>query len=180
MSGTVISYRYPPAARWLHWITVVLVVVMFTFGVWIVQFEPQDEALKLRLYAIHESTGVVLFVLVLVRLLRRLVNPPAPLPATVPGHIRLAARANHALLYAVLLMQPVIGFLDTNAWGFPLQWAGLIEIPSPIGKNEALAPILNGLHWFGAMALLLLIAAHLGGVFYHGVVRRDGVVQRML
>jgi cytochrome b561 len=180
MSGTVISYRYPPAARWLHWVTAALVVIMFTFGVWIVHFEPEHEAFKLRLYTIHESTGVVVFLLVLARLLRRLANPPAPLPLHVPGHFRTAARANHALLYAVLLMQPVIGFLDTNAWGFPLQWAGLIEIPSPIGKNEALAPILSGLHWFGAMALLLLIAAHLGGVFYHGVVRRDGVVQRML
>ena len=180
MSGPAIAYHYPPAARWLHWITAALVVVMFTFGVWIVQFEPKDEALKLRLYAIHESTGVVVFLLVLVRLLRRLANPPAPLPSNVPGHFRIAARTNHALLYAVLLIQPVIGFLDTNAWGFPLQWAGLIEIPSPIGKNEALAPILKGLHWFGAVVLLLLVAAHLGGAFYHGVIRRDGVVQRML
>jgi len=58
------DFRYPPAARWLHWITVALVVVMFTFGIWIGHFEPKDEALKLRLYAIHESTGVVVFVLV--------------------------------------------------------------------------------------------------------------------
>jgi cytochrome b561 len=174
------DYRYPPAARWLHWITAALVVVMFTFGIWIGHFEPKDEAFKLRLYAIHESTGVVVFVLVLGRLLRRLANPPAPLPSDLPGHVRIAARTNHALLYAVLLIQPVIGFLDTNAWGFPLQWAGLIEIPSPIGKNEALAPILSTLHWIGAIALLLLIAAHLGGAFYHGVIRRDGVVRRML
>jgi hypothetical protein len=33
--------------------------------------------------------------------------------------VRSAARANHALLYAMLMAQPVIGFLDTNAWGVP-------------------------------------------------------------
>jgi cytochrome b561 len=122
----------------------------------------------------------VLFLLVLVRLLRRLANPPAPLPSDVPAHFRFAARSNHALLYAVLLVQPVIGFLDTNAWGFPLYWAGLVEIPSPIGRNEALAPILSAIHWYGAALLLVLIGAHVCGALYHGVIRRDAVVQRML
>jgi cytochrome b561 len=80
----------------------------------------------------------------------------------------------------VLLIQPVIGFLATNAWGFPLVWAHLVPIPSPVGKNEPLATILSGVHWYGALLLVLLIGAHLGGAFYHGVIRRDGVVQRML
>jgi cytochrome b561 len=174
------AYRYPPAARWLHWITAALVLAMITLGLWITWFEPKDEAFKYLLYDIHESIGVALFVLVLIRLFRRLANPPAPLPSHVPGLFRFAARTNHALLYAVLLIQPVIGFLATNAWGFPLRWARLVEIPSPIGKNDAFAPILSSLHWYGAVALVLLIGAHLGGAFFHGVIRRDGVVQRML
>jgi cytochrome b561 len=143
-------------------------------------FEPKDESLKYLLYDIHESAGVVVFVLALLRLLRRLAAPPAPLPARVPGLFRFAAHANHALLYLVLLIQPVIGFLDTNAWGFPVSWARLVELPSPIGKNEAIAPTLSALHWYGAVLLVLLIGAHVCGAFYHGVIRRDGVVQRML
>jgi cytochrome b561 len=174
------AYRYPPGARWLHWLTAALVLVMFVVGLWMTWFEPKDEAFKFLLYDIHESTGVVLFVLVLLRLLRRLANPPAPLPRGVGGAIRFAAHANHALLYAVLLIQPVLGFLDTNAWGFPVVWAGLVSLPSPIGKNEALAPLLSDLHWYGALLLVVLIGAHLCGAFYHGVIRRDGVVQRML
>ena len=174
------AYRYPPAARWLHWLTAALVLAMFVFGIWMTWFEPKDEATKYLLYDIHESAGVALFVLVLMRLLRRLANPPAPLPGSVPGLFRFAAHVNHALLYAVLLIQPVIGFLATNAWGFPLVWAHLVPIPSPVGKNEPLATILSGVHWYGAVLLVLLIGAHLGGAFYHGVIRRDGVVQRML
>lgn len=174
------AYRYPPAARLFHWLTAALVLVMFVAGLWMTWFEPKDEPFKFLLYDIHESTGVVIFVLVLLRLLRRLANPPAPLPRQVPSLFRFAAHANHALLYVVLLIQPVIGFLDTNAWGFPLVWAKLVPIPSPIGKNEAWAPFLSDLHWYGAALLVLLIGAHIGGAFYHGVIRRDGVVQRML
>ncbi len=174
------AYRYSPVALWLHWLTAALVLAMIVVGIWMTYFEPKDEAFKFLLYDVHESVGAALFVLVLVRLLRRLANPPASLPHRVPAHFRAAAHLNQALLYAVLLIQPIIGFLDTNAWGFPLQWAGLVEIPSPIGKNETLAPVLSDLHWYGAMVLVVLVGAHLSGAFYHGVIRRDGVVQRML
>ncbi len=174
------AYRYPLAARWFHWITAALVLVMLVVGVWMTSFEPKDENFKYLLYDVHESTGVVVFVLVVLRLLRRLAAPPAPLPARVPLLFRFAAHANHWLLYLVLLVQPVIGFLDTNAWGFPVNWARLVELPSPIGKNEAIAPTLSTLHWYGAVLLVLLIGAHVSGALYHGVIRRDGVVQRML
>jgi cytochrome b561 len=173
-------YRYPLPARWMHWTTAVLVGVLIVVGVWMTYLEPTDEGFKLALYDVHESIGVVLFVLVLLRLLRRLANPPAPLPLRIPGVFRAAAHTNHILLYVVLLVQPVIGFLDTNAWGFPLHWARLFEIPSPVGKNVELAPILSAVHWYGAALLVLLVGAHLCGAFYHGVIRRDGVVQRML
>lgn len=174
------AYRYSPAARGFHWITVGLVLVMATFGVWMTYFEPKDAAFKFLLYDIHQSIGAVLFVLVLLRLLRRMAVPPAPLPLRQSRFVRFAARTNHALLYAMLLIQPVLGFLNINAAGFPLHWARLVEIPSPLGRNEAIAPILSALHWYGAALLLILIAVHLCGVFYHGAIRRDGVVRRML
>jgi cytochrome b561 len=174
------AYRYPATARALHWLTVALLVVMFVLGAWITAFEPKDEAFKFLLYDIHESTGIALFAIVLLRLLRRLADPPAPLPSRLPGVVRLAAHANHALLYLMLLVQPVVGFLATNAWGFPVTWAGLVPLPSPIGHDEHVAPALSTLHWYGALLLLALIGAHLLGAAYHGLIRRDGVVQRML
>jgi len=174
------AYRYPPVARLFHWVTAALVLAMIVLGVWITYFEPKDEAFKFLLYDIHESTGVVLFVLVALRLLRRLANPPAPLPRNIPGIFRFAAHANHAGLYALLLIQPVLGFLATNAWGFPLKWARLVPIPSPIGEDKAWAEVFSALHWWGAVLLVLMIGAHIGGALYHGVIRRDGVLQRML
>jgi len=180
MEQQPMAYRYPPLARKLHWATAALVAIMIVLGFWITWFEPKVAALKFALYDVHESTGVLVFVLVLARLLRRMANPPAPLPPTVPKLFRVAAHANHLLLYALLLLQPVLGFLATNAWGFPFRWARLIPIPSPVGKDEVLAPLLSDLHMAGAVLLLVLIGAHLCGALFHGVIRRDGVVQRML
>jgi cytochrome b561 len=173
-------YRYSTTARWFHWITVALLMVLATVGIWGTSFAPKDDALKDLLFDIHESTGVALFVVVALRTLRRLANPPAPLPSRLSRTVRFAARTNHALLYALLLVQPVIGFLDTNAWGFPVTWARLVPIPSPIGHDEAIAPFVSKAHEWGAIVLAALVAAHIGGVAYHGLIRRDGVVRRMI
>ena len=123
---------------------------------------------------------MALFVIVALRLLRRLASPPAPLPSRLPRSIRFAARTNHALLYVLLLMQPVIGFLATNAWGYPLTWARLVPLPSPIGHDETIAPWLSKAHEAGAIVLAALVTAHIGGAAYHGLVRRDGVLRRMI
>lgn len=171
--------RYVAPARWLHWITALLIVAIFIGGIWMTQFEPADQALKFQIYNIHESCGVLVFFLVLARLAIRWRNPPPPLPADTPVLIRTVAGLNHAALYTLLLVQPVVGFLGTNAWGFPLKWFGLLHLPSPVGRHETMAPLMSSLHWIGAMAMLALVAAHVGGVIYHQFIRRDGLLSRM-
>ena len=172
--------RYAPSSRWLHWLTAVLVAVVIVFGIWIRYFEPASEAFKLRLYNIHESFGVIVFLLTLIRVVNRWRHPPPPLPADTPAVIRLAAHTSHMALYALLLLMPVIGFLATNAWGFPLSVFGVLPLPVPFGKDEDLAKILSFLHWCGAITIILLIGAHLMGVIYHTFIRRDGLLHRML
>lgn len=171
--------RYTATSRWLHWLTAALVFVVIPVGIWIRFFEPANEAFKLRLYNIHESLGVIVFVLVLVRLWNRYRHPPPPLPANTPAAIQLAARVNHVGLYVLLVLMPVIGFLATNAWGFPLSVFGVLPLPSPVGKDEDLAKLLSLLHLCGAITIVLLIGAHLMGVIYHTFIRRDGLLKRM-
>ncbi len=172
--------RYPAMIRWLHWATVLAVLAMLVLGTWITAFEPADEATKRLLYNLHESTGVSVLVLVVVRLLARGAHRLPPLPPTMPAGLRLAARTNQAALYAMLMVQPVIGLWDSNAWGFPLVWYGLVRIPFPVGQQpRPVALSLSALHLYGVWVLLALIALHLAGVAYHGLKRRDGVVRRM-
>jgi cytochrome b561 len=171
--------RYAVASRWLHWVTAALVAVIIPVGLWIKYFEPANEAFKLRLYNIHESLGVIVLAIVLIRLVNRYLNPPPPLPADTPAAVRLAARVNHWGLYALLVLMPITGFLATNAWGFPLSVFGVLPLPVPLGKNEEIAKVLSLLHWCGAVTIILLIVAHLSGVIYHTFIRRDGLLQRM-
>lgn len=175
-----VDERYAPTLRLIHWLTAALVLLLFVFGFWIVDFEPKDHAFKDELYDIHQSVGMTVWALVLLRIIVRVATGTPRLPPGTSGVIRLAASLNHAALYLVLLVQPIIGLADTNAWGFPLDWFGLFRVPSPIGKEpEAVAQSLSLLHWIVALALLTLLAIHIAGAAYHALVRRDGVLRHI-
>lgn len=178
--GTEID-RYHPIMRALHWITVLLLLVIFVTGGWIVYFDPGHVPLKDRLYNLHQSTGILVWVLVLLRIVVRLITGAPKLAPDVPMTIRMVASLNQAAMYLVLVSQPIIGLADTNAWGFPLRWFELFPVPSPNGKlAEAAAQTLSEIHWWGAATLVLLLTMHIGGAFYHGVIRRDGTLRHML
>jgi cytochrome b561 len=174
------SYRYDAAARTLHWLTVLLVAAMFVLGVSMVYLVPDSDPWSHRLFNTHESLGVVVLLVMLTRLAYRWGHPPAPLPAAVPRLFHHVGHANHVLLYALLLIQPVVGLLRDNADGFQVTWFERLPLPSLTGKNEALAHALSAVHWYGAVLIALLIGAHIVGALFHAIIRRDGVLQRML
>lgn len=180
MTGATATPSYHPIMRLLHWLTVVLILALFVFGGWIVWFDPGDGPLKDRLYNLHESLGILVLALAITRVAARLLTGAPKLPAGTPAVVRVLASANQLALYGVLLAQPIIGLCDTNAWGFPLDWFGLFPVPSPIGRqSEAVAQSWSNLHWNGVLVLLALLALHIAGAAWHGLVRRDGVVRHM-
>jgi cytochrome b561 len=173
--------QYSTVAKWFHWVTVVLMAVALSFG-FVIKFIKDDS--KMVFYAIHESAGLTILFVSLARLAWRRFNPPPALPDHLPPMMRRAAEGVHHALYAVLIIQPIIGFLATNAWGFPMQGAtaylGFIDFPAFMGEAPALAKVLSWIHTVLGYTLVALLAAHVGGAIYHHALRRDGTLMRML
>jgi cytochrome b561 len=98
--------------------------------------------------------------------------------------MRKAAAGVHHAFYALLILQPILGFFATNAWGFPLQGAtaylGFINLPKFMATNEALAGVLQTLHAIGGWTLLALLVVHVGAVVLHQAIRKDGTLLRMI
>ncbi|WP_291298836.1 cytochrome b [Elioraea sp.] len=173
--------QYNAVAKTFHWVTVVLMATALTIG-FLIKFMKDDS--KMVFYAIHETAGLTILFVSIARLVWRRLSPPPALPDHVPANMRMAAAAVHHGLYALLILQPIIGFLATNAWGFPMQGAtayfGLIDIPAVIGEMPALAKVLSLIHTVFGYTLVVLLAAHIGGAVFHHAIRRDGTLLRML
>ena len=173
--------EYSTGSKWFHWITVALLALAWPMG-FVISYVKDD--VKTAFYTVHESAGLIILAVVLVRLAWRLRHPPPPLPDRVPRPLRQAAAGIHHALYALLVLQPVLGFVATNAWGFPLRgdsaFLGVIDLPKIMEANKALAGPIQTAHTICGYAIVALLALHIGGVVFHQAIRRDGILQRMV
>jgi cytochrome b561 len=120
-----------------------------------------------RLYDLHKSVGAVLLPLVLARLIYRLTHPPLPLPADIHPLQQSAAHTTHWTLYALLIVQPVLGLIATSAYPAPIPIFGLFDLPPVWPEDRPLAERLFVLHrWLGivigVVAAMHIAAAGLG------------------
>ena len=163
-------------SRLLHWLMAALILAMLFIGVGMVG-SLADYA---RLVAIHKPLGMLLLVLVAIRLLNRLSHPPPPLPAGMPGWQRVVAHASHAILYALMVALPLVGWGMLSAAGYPIVLYGTWQLPPILPHDVMLYAFLRAAHTVLAFMLFLTILAHLGAALLHGLVFRDGVLQSML
>ncbi len=169
---------YTVGARLLHWLVAALVLMMIPLG--IISANEWGGRWQQTLYDLHKSIGVVVLPLVVVRLAYRWRNPPLPLPADIAPLQQQAAHATHWALYALLVIQPVVGLIATSAYPAPIPFFGLFELPHVWPANRALSERLFVLHQWLGIALAVAVAMHVGAALHHHLVRKDRVLMRMI
>ena len=170
--------RYGVTAQLAHWLTAVLLVGIFTLGFYMVDLRMSPT--KLKLFSYHKWIGVSIFTLMLLRLVWRWRVPPPALPATMPVWARRASEITHRLLYLLVILVPLSGWLMSSAKGFQTVLFGVFPIPDLLSKNPPLGAALEQVHWTLNKMLLAAIALHIAAALKHAIVDRDGVLQRML
>jgi cytochrome b561 len=173
-----IAQGYTLTARVLHWITAVLVLGLIAIGFAIANFD--FGAWQDTLYHLHRSTGAVLLPLVLGRLLWRLTHPAPQLPADIPAIQQFAAHATHWALYALLIVQPIVGWIATSAYRAPVLVFWLFELPPIWREDKAFSETMFFVHRSIGILIALLLCAHIGAALYHHFIRKDGVLMRMV
>jgi cytochrome b561 len=175
---TAAATGYTPIARVLHWTIAALVLFMLPLGV-VIANEWGGPA-QTFLYNLHKSIGATLIPLVIVRLLYRLSNPPPPLPSDLPAIQQFAAHATHWALYALLLAQPIVGYIMTSAYPAPVPFFGLFNLPAIWPENRALSDQLVVVHMYFGLAIAAVAAMHFGAALFHHFVRKDRILMRMI
>lgn len=168
---------YTVLQRALHWITAVAVILLLTAGIAMNNVPPGPW--MNNLYVLHWSLGVLVLPLALLRIAIRLRRPSPGYPADMPAWQRQAAHANHALLYAILVVNPLLGYLTKSAYGGSVTFFWVIDLPPVIGKNEALFERLSTVHGLIGFAMIAVVAVHIAAALHHGLLKRDGIFSRM-
>lgn len=183
------SRRYSAAARAFHWLTALLVFAIVPLG-WIfaefktkgkppTSFEAPIPGVPFEYAAVHKTIGLTIFVLVVARLVYRFAHQPPALPGRLTVWEKGLAHASHWLLYLVLLVMPVSGYIAASGSKNPISILGLVDFPKlPIAK--ATGDVAKQFHLFAQYALYALVILHIGAIVWHLGVRRDGLLDRML
>jgi cytochrome b561 len=173
--------EYPQVSKWFHWITVPLIVILLLSGLTIrfIADEP-----KIRFYVVHESLGLLVLLLSAARLTWRLTHRPPAMASHLPPLERFGANTVHHAVYVVLIVQPILGFFTTNAYGFPQRddraFLGFINLPKFMDANVDLAHALHWAHSIVGWLLIPMLAMHVTAVVYHHAIRGDGTLMRMI
>jgi cytochrome b561 len=168
--------RYTLTAQALHWLTVLLILTTLPVA-WVMMSLPTGPQ-QTWMLVLHRSLGVTIFAVVVVRLAWRSTHPAPPSPSGAPRVTELISEVTHWLLYALLLLMPITGYLQ-SADGRPVSYLGLFNLP-PLPKDKALGDVANVLHLLGQWGLYTLVGLHVGATVWHVAIRRDGLLSRML
>jgi cytochrome b561 len=164
--------------RVLHWLTAAFMTLVFMLA-FLIDFAT-SRAAHTALLQLHRSMGLVVWVLTLFRLVWRLHAKYPDWPSDMSAGMRAAARTMEHGLYFLLLLQPVLGLLQTNARGDRASVFFLGPLPALIEKNRQLAEQLLFAHRVVGFSLLSLISFHVFVALFHHFVRRDDVLTAML
>lgn len=169
---------YTRTAMALHWLMALLILVAVPLG--LVMHELDLSPFKLKLYSWHKWIGVTVFGLAVLRLLWRATHPVPPPPVGLPDWQRRLAGAVHGLLYVLIFLIPLSGWLMSSAKGFQTVYLGVLPIPDLIGKHEGLGELLEEVHETLNNGLLFLVFVHVAAALKHHYLDGDDVLRRML
>ncbi|MBS0467456.1 MAG: cytochrome b [Proteobacteria bacterium] len=169
--------RYDRFSVTLHWLMAALLLGQIALGMWMLGLPKDSTGLRASWFNVHKSWGMVLGLLIVLRLAWALLRPRVAALPQARTMQQLAAAA-HRLLYALMFVVPLSGFLGSVFSGYPIRFFGIV-LPKLGQRWEAGKELMSALHQGSAVALLLLIALHVAAFVYHQFVLKHALIQRM-
>jgi cytochrome b561 len=161
--------------RFFHWLTAAMVLTMLGIGLSMVA----SLAYYHRLISIHRPLGILILIVVVIRFINRHYSTLPPFLATMSQRERKVASASELFLYALLIVQPLVGWGMLSAARYPIVLHGSLHLFPILPHNVMLYAVLRKAHTVLAYVLYLTFLAHFGAVLFHTWVERDGTFNRM-
>ncbi len=178
VSASTAAAEYSTAQKWLHWLHAALILTLIPVGIIMSNSDPSPTVNAM--YELHKSFGMTVFVLAVIRVAYRVARGAPAYADELPAVQRMAANAVHHLLYALIVVTPILGFVGTSMCCKPVNLFWTVPVPFGFDGSEATTKLVFTLHKTAAITMAVLVIGHIGAALFHGFVRRDGILRRML
>jgi len=169
---------YSGTAKTLHWLILALLIAQFVFA-WTMPHIGRNTPVT-TIISLHFTFGIIILAVAVVRLFWRASHGEPKPEDGVPSWQTTSARVLHWLLYLLLFVLPILGWINASWRNMPIVMFGY-ALPQLVATR---AP---GWGWTGDVhsilanyVMLTLVGLHVAAALYHYFIRRDGVLQRML
>jgi cytochrome b561 len=164
--------------RMMHHILSLLIIIMLIVGLYMADL-PKEDSNKMTLYMLHKTFGWFILWLVTFRFIMRLKCKPHF--AALPKPFQSLANIGHYMLYALMFIMPISGWLMSSAAGYNIVLFGIesLTIPNLIAKDKALLDIFKETHEIAAWLLMIFIGIHILAALIHKYVHKINVLSRM-
>ena len=171
--------RFGLFSKLLHWSIALLILGLIWLGWYMVDLTYYDKWYNDSLHY-HKSLGILALALALVKIGWQQYTPaPGPV-AGLKTWEKASAKVMHYVLWGMMLLIPVTGYLISTSAGKPIQLFNWFELPAIVDVDEELREFAIDVHFYLAYATLFLVAGHAGAALKHHFINRDDTLKRML
>lgn len=170
--------KYSMPAIIFHWLMVLLIFTLFALGWYMVDL-PKGSPERSWFFALHKSIGLTTALIALLRLLWRLGHKPPKWPESLLHWQRKLADITHNLLYLLIFLQPVSGYISSSFSGYKTKVWGL-PLPHWGWENPVLNELFTAFHAACSVLLLCLIILHVLAAIASLFAAHESVLKRML
>ena len=168
---------YPLSIVVLHWLIVTSVFILIGLGWYMVGLEKGTPDVA-HYYNLHKSIGLIAFAFVALLISIRIRTQLPGLPESLPAWEIKAAKVGHWILYLLLVLVPVSGYIESNFAKWGINFFGF-HIPSLGPENKTLYNLFNRIHVYSSNIFAGIIALHFLAALKH-MIKKNKVVYRML
>jgi P-type Ca2+ transporter type 2C len=170
--------RYGVLSIGLHWLMLVLLIAVYAC-IELRGYYPKGSDIRDAFKAWHYSLGLSVFVLVWLRLLFNLFGSFPQIEPELPQWQKLSSGLVKTILYIMMIVMPLAGWLILSTEGKPVLFFGL-QIPSLLNENKVVAELTKEIHTAFGTVGYFLIGLHAIAALFHHFVLRDNTLQRIL
>jgi cytochrome b561 len=167
-----LSKKYNKGTIVIHWITAILIIILFPLGKYMSGIEPVE---KMGLLKVHIIFGIIVFVLTLIRsLLFFKKERPADLKTGSKFNNRLIVWI-HNLFYILLFVISISG-IGTLVTGGDMEAIQSNNFSLILSSSE-ISPLKP--HGIFATIMMLLLVMHVFGVIKHFISKKENTLKRI-